>query len=676
MKKIKMLISIVVLLVVNCIPVFAASYESYVIDKNGNYRYSPSLYEPVARYDQNLKGVTDICVDKEDHLYAGIETKGNGQILKFSREGTLLKTIEYEDMHGVSGVFVSEVGKIYVADDKAMKIHVFDEQGAHIVSHERPKNMLYGKSTPFKPTKLVCDRQENIYVISEGVSNGIILLNVQGEFQGFYGPNRTNTTIFRQIQSELMSDEMMNFFVQMIPSSMSNIAIDDQGIVYATTYGDTKEPLKKINVAGLNLLPNVIDNAFFGEGTFLNFRSVAVDKNGNMVALSDAYGSVFLFDKRGNNLGIFGMKKSGGNNELGITTTPLDVTIDSTNRIYIADGIGIIHVFEPTPLMNGIYEALVLYNDGRYLESQQLWNDVGMRNTSIAIASKGLGHVELKKGNYREAMEYFEASNAKAEYSEAFWEVRQIFITKYVPYFIVALFIYYALRFLFYIIVRRAMGIEKKEKKKRQHNKVALQIKEVLRVLRHPRDTFYDMRFGNTLNIWTAIFLLVAAVALRLVHVYWTGFLFIDVDFGRFSPMQKIGNDVIVIGLFIISNYLVASIRDGEGSFVLVFKGVALSLTPIVLFEVVSIGLSNVLTLQEVFIYQASQWFIYLWVIILLISMIMEVHDYMFGQVIGNIALTIFVMVVIFVVAVIINILGKEFFVFFRSIFEEVMGRV
>lgn len=677
MKKLLILFAAVFVLLLQCSTAYAAPYESFVVDKDGRYRYSPSLYEPSFMIDYDLKGISDLYVSKEDLLYVSRTNGGKGEVLIFDAKGNYLGNILNENMKSANGIFVDQNEQIYVVDYSNELIHVFDDNGNLMRSIGKPKDPLYGSTTPFKPTKVVVDKQGNLYVISEGTTNGIVQLNKFGDFEGYFGANLTESTFIHEMQKRFFSKEMLDYFIKSVPQSMSNIAIDEQGIVYATTQGDTKEPLKKLNIAGKNLLSNFIPNDFFGKGTYLNFASLAVDPDGNMIALSNTYGNIFLFDKSGSNIGIFGAKNEGGNNELGILTNPLAVGVDSNHQIFIGDAQGNVQVYIPTPFMDLIYDALVLYNDGRYIESQELWEKVLIRNTSIAIANKGLGYSYYKQQDFETAMHYFKRANDRDNYSNAFWEVRQQFLLNYVKYFIVAVFLLSVIGSIIKLLRRHTGIFNKTDRLKRKLSKsnVMVQMRNVLLFVKHPRDVFYELRYSNSVSTGTAVTLIILFLVLNVSRVYKFGFLFNHVSLGYYSLFQDVVNMLILMGLFIAANYLVASIKDGEGKFMQVFKGFAISLTPAILLTIPLCILTNVLTLQEIFIFQFLNAVIYIWCFILIFCMIMEVHGYTAREVVINLLLTIFVMIVIFVVVVVISILGKEFIDFIKSIIEEVLSR-
>jgi DNA-binding beta-propeller fold protein YncE len=677
MKKRWIIIAAIILFIFPSMTVKAAPYESFVVDKDGGYRYSPSLYEPAYMIDYNLNGITDLYVSQENLLYVARTDAGHGEILIFDTKGNYIRSIVDDEMKSVKGIFVDPEGKVYAVDYSRALIHIFDSAGQLLKSIGKPEDPLYGNTTPFKPTKVVADKQGNLYIVSEGTTNGIIQLNAEGEFLGYFGANLTQSTLIHELQKRFFSEEMLDFFIKSVPQSMSNIAIDDQGIVYATTKGDTEEPLKKLNIAGKNLLTNSIPNNFYGKDKYLNFVSVAVDPDGNMIALSATYGQIFLFDKSGSNIGICGAKNEGGNNELGITTNPIAVGVDAEHRIYIGDAQGNVQVLTPTPFMKLIYEALVLYNDGRYMESKELWEEVLVRNSSIAIANKGLGHSYYKQQDYASAMDYFKRANDRTDYSNAFWEIRQQFLLDYVGYFILGVFVLSILGFLKKMLRKYTKVLEPFDawKAKCGETRVMIQIRNVLYCIKHPRDVFYELRFNNTIAIGTSAALIGIFLILKVGRVYTFGFLFNKVTLIDYTPIQDIVNVLMLMGLFVISNYLVASIKDGEGKLIQVLKGFTVSLTPAVLLLIPLGVISNVLTLQEIFIFQFLESVIYIWCFILIFCMIMEIHDYTVRETVVNLLLTVFVMMVIFVVAVVISILGKEFIGFIKSIVEEVMSR-
>ncbi|MDR2536472.1 MAG: hypothetical protein LBD29_10635 [Treponema sp.] len=659
---------------------YAAPYHSFMIDRDGFYRYAPTLYEPSHVVNFDISGVNDMFIDKKDRIYIARTGGGSPEVLVFNADETFASSIGGGILRGASGVFADPEGFIYVADDVSSAVFVFSPEGTVIRKIERPVSPLFGAKTPFKPIKLAADRQGNIYILGEGSTNGIIQLDREGEFLGYFGVSIARISLIRRLQNLLFPPEMMANFIRTQPSSMTNIGIDDDGLIYATTKGDTLEPLKKINVAGKNLLDDSLAQ-LYGEPALLSLESVTTDKYGNMYVLSSYTGHIIIMDSQGDVVGIFGAK-SERNAELGLTVSPVAVGINSNQTIYIADkGTGQIQVFTPTPLTWTLFSALALYREGRYVESEDLWRQTLTRNATVAVAYNAIGLSLTKKEQYPEALSYFKRANNRESYSAAFWEVRQRFLMGNLRYAVTALGVFLFLRLIWNQLRRRTSWLDGyyRAAETLSASLAVRKLREITLVFRHPVNAFYNLSHEGAVPIPGAWALVIPAVGLVLAGDYATGFVFNEVNTGAgymYSPIRQIIIYAAGFLLFVLSNFLIASITDGHGSLAQVFRGAALALAPVTFLYLPLILLSNVLTLQEVFLFTFARSFIFGWTGLLIIIMVMQIHDFDFSVALWNIALTLFTMVIIFVVAMVIYILGKAAADFFIALFEEVFNRV
>lgn len=651
----------------------AAPYYSYIVDRDNSFRFSPPIYEPAYALNYDLNGIMDLCIDHQDFVYAAVTGAMHAEIVVFNAQGEYQKSLGQEHLQSANGVFVDANGLIYVADYAASKVIILDAQGEKRNEITKPDSPVYGAKTPFKPQKIAVDSQGSMYIISEGTTNGMVQLSADGTFEGFFGANLTKTSFSAQMQKLFLTPEMRAYFIKSTPPTMSNLSIDKRGLVYATTKGDTDEPVKKINIAGKNLLGGVLTDIYEESPVA---EAVTVDKQGNIYVLTGLMGHVFILDSSGNYVGIFG-GKSTLRNELGVQNNPVGIAVNSKHEIFIADkALGQIQAYQPTALMNTMFSALELFQDGRYVESESLWKEVLRRNSSVKIANKALGMSYYKQQENTLALDYFERANEKENYSHAFWEIRQQTIMQNA---VVAMVLVISLLLLWKIYrlvsakthvlagVNAAGG-------KLKNTMVCRQFAEVKRVLRQPRDVFYEMRYRDSVSTGTVAVLAVLALALSVLSAYTTGYLFTDTNLAFYSVFRSVAVTVVAVLLFVCSNYLVASIRDGEGKFLQVLKGTVVALTPFTFFTVPLILLSNILTLQETFIYSLAGGCMLVGCVILIFCMIMETHDYTPREAFANLLLTIFVMVIIFVVTVVIYMLAQQAASFFRALFEEVVN--
>jgi hypothetical protein len=158
---------------------------------------------------------------------------------------------------------------------------------------------------------------------------------------------------------------------------------------------------------------------------------------------------------------------------------------------------------------------------------------------------------------------------------------------------------------------------------------------------------------------------------------YFTGFIFRG---GTSLEQINFGMEFILlflpILLFIVSNYLVSTINDGEGRFSDIYIGTIYSLAPIIVLLVPITLMSNVLTLNEYFLYVFFMQVMMGWSLIILFIMIKEIHAFEFWGTVRNILTTIFCMIIIVLVCFIIYVLMDQVIDFVTAIIQEVILRV
>ena len=81
------------------------------------------------------------------------------------------------------------------------------------------------------------------------------------------------------------------------------------------------------------------------------------------------------------------------------------------------------------------------FDSGLYDEAEATWNDVKTLNGNYALAYIGIGRSLMRKGEYKEAMEYFEAKYDDENYSRAYAQYRKIVIRQNILWVIIVLLI-------------------------------------------------------------------------------------------------------------------------------------------------------------------------------------------------------------------------------------------
>ncbi|MGA4718460.1 YIP1 family protein [Fictibacillus nanhaiensis] len=671
MKRIAQFVALLVFLLVPISSIASASvpYQTETLSADGQTIETQTAYTPVGTLlpDVEITNPEDIFSDTKGNLY--IADSGAKKILVADKNGKFLREIGKGVLKSPTGVYVDENEKIFVADYEEEKVFRFSQDGKVEEQYGKPDSPLFGKSSSFKPQKVAVDRRGSIYVISEGSTNGIIQLSKDGGFLGYYGVNSTEGSFGTFLQKLLTSESKKANMFMKTPPAPDNIALDDQGLVYSVTEGTTNEVIKKLNVAGKNMLfPDISDEK--------SLQDIAVDHDGNMFVVSST-GEIYEYDSFGNLLFIFGGKDD-GTNRLGLFKQPTGITIDPDGRLYVTDKErGMIQVFESTAFSKQVHEGIALFKEGRYVESQKYWEEVLEMNSSFGLAHSAMGSAYYKQQDYDKALEEYQFANDVYGYSDSFWEVRHAWMQENLETVLFA-FIFFGILYYIVKVIDKKKGILNQPRKSIGAIKKQRLIGELLflfKFFRHPIDSFYYLKRKQYASILSATILYVILIVEYVYSRFYTGFIFKTVS----SDANLVGELLLLLvplALFIVVNYLVSTINDGEGRFKDIYIGTIYSLAPFLVFSPILTLLSNVLTYNESFVYVFSIRIIYAWCLIILFIMLKEIHNYTFSDTIRNIFVTLFGMVIMLLVVFIVFVLIDQVYDFVYSIIKEAVLRV
>ncbi|WP_163536080.1 YIP1 family protein [Gracilibacillus sp. YIM 98692] len=645
-------------------------YKTETLTADGNVIETQTAYVPIGLFAKGSEIVNpeDIYIDENDHVL--IADSGTQTVKKFNTKGKLIQEYGEEILQKPIGVYTDQNGSVYAADYGNETVFKFEENGELIEEYTRPDEPLFGKNAPYKPEKIAIDQRQNIYIIGEGATNGIIQLSQDGTFLGYYGANTLEPTMGSALQNFITTQrERANLFLKEPPAA-SNVAIDEQGLVYTVTSGTTWEAVRKLNIAGGNILPPSIT-----EDT--NLVDIATGPIGNIYTVGSD-GVISEYDSSGNLLFSFGGQTK-ATNRLGLTVQPTSIDVDSSGRVYVTDReLGVIQVFEPTEFTTILHQGLALFEEGYYVQSEQYWNEVLKLNSSYGLAHTAKGEALYKQQLYEEALHEFELANDKEGYSTAFWEVRYKWMEDHLANVILIILILLFIRFVVKLLDKKRNILQplRAFKSNWNRNKLLSEILYIKNFIKHPLDSLYYLKEYEKVSILSSAVLYIILLVEYVLMIYWTGFLFTDQALEEMNIFFEIGKLLIPILLFIVVNYLVSTITDGEGRFRDVFNGTIYSLAPYLLFILPITLISNVLTYNEAFVYTLSMQVITAWSLILLFITIKEIHDYTFWGTVRNILLTLFGMFLTVLVFFVLYVLFDQVYDFISSILQEVMLRV
>lgn len=652
----------------------ATPYKTFTRTKNGAMTQTQTAYEPLRTMikfgDESLKAPTDLRLGPDGNLY--ICDSGNKRILVVTAEGEYVKEIGSKStLKSPQGVFVAEDGKVYVADENGRAVVVFDKEGKVIAEYGKPAHPLFGEQAPYKPDKVVVDRRGNLYIISTGNTNGIIQISPGtegGEFLGYFGANRSIVSLLTMLRKELFSEAQLARTGNVIPPSIVNLAIDSKGMVYTVTQSNDINSLRKLNVAGKNILR---------PDWYTGYPSAVTTNAAGNIYMTDANGYIFEYTPEGKLLFIFGSYDDGQQRN-GLFKSVTGIAVDRDNLVYVLDEkSAAIQVFVPTEFCNTVHRAFGLFMDGKYAESKEPWSEVLRMNSLFSYANIGLGEALYREGDYEQTLEAFRNGGNYSGYSDAFWELRSNWLHANIAKVMIALVIFFAAMFTLRLINRRT-GVLKPAGSALAsvgQYKPVRQLRYSLTMLKNPFDANYGIRRENKASYGSALFMLLVFFAVIVLNKYYAGFLFKQVPDGYFNLL---GDFLTVFGVFVllvICCYLVCTINEGEATFKSLFIGAAYSLIPMMIALPVMFALSHVVSYNESVFISLVKVLAYGWTGVLLFLSIMYLNDYSIKKTLWTILLTAFTALITVALLFVVYVLISQLIDFISSVFGEVVYR-
>ncbi|MDY0010312.1 MAG: YIP1 family protein [Candidatus Izemoplasmatales bacterium] len=648
-------------------------YDTFTIS-NGRFVPTQTAYMALTNrtevYGEPLDKPNDIYIDKDNFVYivsTNTETS-TGKIIKFSLKNENVTIMGQDFLKNPTGVYVDGEGFIYVADRGGNKAYKLDQAGVIVQEFTKPSSPLFGNDA-FQPKKIVTDSSDNVYILNNG-SRGLAQFTQDNEFLGYFGTNSIQPSLRTVLQFIFFTKEQRNNLYLLSPAEISNVAIDDRGLIHTVTLGEESTGVKRLNINGENLLGEVYNEP--------DLEDVYVGPIGNIYTVTKS-GMITEYDIEGNLLFTFGGQDE-SNQIQGLFNVPSAIAVDDSYNLFILDGSSNeLQIFTPTDFADMVHHALYLYQDGRYIESRDPWLEVLKMNDMFDLAHKGLGNAYYSLGEYDLAMEEYSKAMDRDGYSDAFWEVRNaylidnvwiilVFFFTFMVAYVINLKLHY-FRYVFAPVKKGVMYL-------RDKSRILDECLYLFTYLKHPSDATYYIKRENRVGYLPATIVLLFYFAFYMIYIYTFGFLFNMRVIANINIVEEVTKIFLPFILFVFANYLIGSIREGEGRFKDIYVTTIFSLAPYFLTLPILTVLSQGLTYNETFLISLIQFISIFITVIYFFFMVKETHFYNVKETVASILISFFTMILILLGTFIVYILLNELFKLIVDLVMEVYYRV
>lgn len=740
-KKLKVLLGLaicVVTIVIALLPTYAAAYSTYTYSIDGTQLASPDAYTPQKVYDSNALGIieatgyaigdpVDLVVDDQGNIYicettgrkwdaerqelTDIEEKKH-RILVFDRYFRYLYSIEgFTNSMGATDNLLNPGGLcvagdlIFIADTGHKRIVVLNRinegrnQPTYNTIIKEPDADVLPEGHIYTPVAVASDGS-TVYIVSSTTTDGIIAMDMDSKFKGFVGAQKVSANALDMIWRKFQTKEQRAKSKKNIPTEYNNIAIDENGFIYATITFPTDQqaqqqaaingrstssayaPVKKLNTNGDDIMSRTgfyppsgevrVSSSSRGSSSAPVGPSMIIDvamgpaKTWSII--DEKRQRIFTYDKDGNLLFAFGDR----GDQLGNIKSIEAIAYQDSNMLILDKENDAITLYSRTEYGDMLAAALQHDNDHLYELAVQDYQNILRRNINFDTAYIGIAKTLYREGRYTEAMEQYSYAYNTSGYSNAFKMFRKDWVSKYiivVPIVVAAVCI--GLSFFF----KYAAKVNAKTAITSGKRTFAQELLFAFHLMFHPFDGFWDLKHEKRGSLRGSVFYIGIAV---LVFTYQSvGRSYMFNPRGTYSSIgTQFLSVCIPVVLWVVANWCLTTLFDGEGSAKDILIATGYSLAPLPLLLVPATLLTHILSSSEAGIITLITSFAWIWVGLLIFFGTMITHDYPMFKNVATCIGTILGMAIIMFLCILFATLVSDMVGLVRNIVTEITYRM
>lgn len=596
-----------------------------------------------------FKNPFDIFITPEGEAY--ISDTGNHRVIHLDAQHRVLEVLEefkhageLDRLASPKGLYATEQA-LLIADTGNKRIVIFDRSGAFIRTIESPgKTGEAGipKEFDFKPIRVVLTGTEKIYVISDGVYDGVMEFTDTGAFVGFIGAPRVKPNPIDLFWRRFSTKEQRESSVLFLPTEYESIHLDEKGFLFAVEAAH----IRRLNPAGVDIFNyERKDTEYYTEayGDITEqwkkpsrFTDVVTQSNNIVSVLDSVRGRIFTYDKRGKLLYVCG----GIGATRSLFQSPSSLAFHEEHLYVVDQNLHRIIVLYPSDYARVIHRAIDDYEHGRYESAMEAWYLARSYNVNYELAYSGIGQAKLMNQEFSKAMDYFRLANDRENYSIAYQLYRSETLSKWFGLFLAAAVgLWLTLRVLRKKqLISRAFSIVPVPNQLRPFFKG---IQDGFLIMKRPFDCFWELRIGRLGNLASSLFILLAYTYFSLLVRMNTAFIFNYTNPLTINALSEFFNTLILFILWCVVHWSLSVLRDGKGTFKQILMVTGYSLLPYILFSAAALVVGYFITLEEGGLIQLLHWAGIIWSVFLLFSGTATIQQYTASKTLVSLLLTV-----------------------------------
>ncbi len=700
-------------------PITSVPYNTYDYNFYEESIAAPAGYVPAERIDGAALGLDGSLAQPQDIFYDGKETvylldSGNARVLLLDTQFkvkdifpltapatidmSLFPGLTEEDVKDIvgtepvevktaTGITVGTDGRMYVADPTGECVHVYNADRTYAYKVTRPETARLDEEMPFNAAKVSVDNRNNLYVVAQSGNMGTFVFDGEGNYQRLFGGNsvvQTAEVIMKYMLRPFLTQAQLEGMQSSVPITIANFDVDAEGFMYTTTIVSEESVVpsgvvRKLNYLGQDILE---EELVFGDlewdrqspkvAVITSFNDVDIDSGGFINLLDKARGRVFQYAETGELIAVFGAY---GDQFGEFGTDPQAIETIGDSVVVVDTSKNCLIRFEPTSYAKQYRAALLRLKRDDFDGSLETWQSLLAENSNNANAYYGIGRVYDMQGDYKSAMEYFKLAGDRDAYSEAFQEYRNLTIKAlFVPIVgvVAGLLVIYAI----YRVIKKKRGkVATTTVGGSAYSKLESKYTFPLYTLFHPMDGFGQLKPRKIGSLRVAGIILVALFAVFTLEFFATGYIFNQNRLSEYSLLIMLMKTIGIALLFVISNWAVCTLFNGNGNLKEITCVTTYALLPLIFAMFVNVVMSNFLSGTEGAIMSILLTVCIVWSFLLLLCGLYCIHEYNMTQTFFSVIATVLGMAVIVFLLIMFTSLLQQTWSFIYSIVLELIQR-
>ncbi len=195
-------------------------------------------------------------------------------------------------------------------------------------------------------------------------------------------------------------------------------------------------------------------------------------------------------------------------------------------------------------------------------------------------------------------------------------------------------------------------------------------------MLNHPIETMEDLKFKKNGSTIYATLLLIAYSVSAIIKEVGTGFIYSTLRIKDFNILIVLATSGILVLLFVVANWALCTLLNGEGRAVDIYIMTCYNLTPLILFNIVSTICSRFMISSEFTFITILGTCASIWFVVLMFYGAMTIHNYSFWGTFMNLVASLIAMAIIFFLIFLFVVLVQQLYVFILTIYTECRMRL